>query len=55
MTVIVVFLDGVEQRFDNADWRLRDGVLEVWETSFAGRRNSHHFPLVSIRTWRVER
>jgi hypothetical protein len=55
MTVTVVFLDGTEQQFLNADYRVSDGVLTVWEDSYSGRRNVHHFPLASIRTWRVER
>jgi hypothetical protein len=55
MTVVVVFLDGTEQEFHNADYKVHDGVLVVWEDSYAGRRNSHHFPLASIKTWRVTR
>jgi hypothetical protein len=55
VTVTVVFLDGTEQRFDNADYRVSDGVLTVWEDSYAGRRNTHNFPLANIRTWRVNR
>lgn len=55
MTITVVFLDGTEEVFQNADYRLREGVLEVFGNSYAGRRDTHHFPLVSIRSWRVER
>ena len=55
MTVTVVFLDGSEQEFSNADYRVRDGVLSVWEDTSSGRRDQHNFPLASIRTWRVQR
>jgi hypothetical protein len=54
-TITVIFLDGSEQVFTNADYRVREGVLEVWEDSYSGRRDTHHFPLASIRTWRVSR
>jgi hypothetical protein len=53
MTIVVVFLDGTEQKITNADYMVRNGVLEVWEDSYSGRRDKQCFPLTSIRTWKV--
>ena len=55
-TVIVTWMDGVQETYRAESYRVAEGELVLSEDrSYAGRADTRHIPLHNVRVWKAER
>jgi hypothetical protein len=53
-TVIVTWMDGLQETYRTQRWEIRDGELRLWSPNDIGKPN-RHIPLANVRIWTRER